>query len=101
MAKKSKTTKTEEFNFPAFEEETVVEETTAPDTINTDVKLQSLVDARLHYTGQETGKSYLWERGGSIVPVLAEDAPYLLSKKSKSKACCSGNSSGAIFQEVE
>jgi len=84
-----------------FDKKSVVEEKPAPDTIKSDVKLQSLMDARLHYDGEVSGRHYVWERAGSILFVDAEDAPYLLSKKSKSKTCCSGNESGAIFQELD
>jgi hypothetical protein len=67
---------------------------------NSSVKLQSLLDARVIYTGLVTGKRYEWNRAGSIVAVDAADAPSLLSKRIKSQSCCNG-SDNAVFQIVE
>ena len=70
-----------------------------PITINS-VKLQSLLDARVLYTGQATGKSYEWVRAGSVVVVDAKDAPALLQKRIKTQSCCN-QSDNAIFQKVD
>jgi hypothetical protein len=67
---------------------------------NSIVKLQSLLDAKVHYTGQETGKLYEWARAGSIVAVDALDAPKLLEKRIKVQSCCNG-SDNAIFQRID
>ncbi len=67
---------------------------------STSVKLQSNLDARVLYTGRETGKSYEWARAGSIVAVDSLDAPYLLEKRIKSQSCCNV-SDNAVFQEVD
>lgn len=64
------------------------------------VKLQSLLDAHIFYTGSETGKQYEWNRAGSIVVVDAADAPSLLEKRIKAQSCCNG-SDNAIFQKVD
>jgi hypothetical protein len=63
------------------------------------VKLQSQIDAHIHYTGQVTSRQYEWARAGSIVPVDVLDAPYLLEKRIKSQSCCSG-SDLVIFIQV-
>jgi hypothetical protein len=55
------------------------------------VKLRSLYDARLEYTGQTSGKQYQWNKAGSIVEVDAEDSEILLAKRIGGKLCC-GNS---------
>ena len=67
---------------------------------NITVKLQSLRDAHIQYTGQVSGKSYEWIRAGSIQAVDALDAPYLLNKRIKTQSCCSGNDV-AVFQQVD
>lgn len=80
----------------------VVEKISTSDTINSSVKLQSNLDANLHYTGQISGKSYTWEGAGAIQPVLAEDVPNLLEKKIGGGSCCSGSSTPAnLFTIVE
>jgi hypothetical protein len=79
----------------------IVVEEPAPKVYNsTSVKLQSMRDAHVLYTGQETGKSYEWIRAGSIQVVDALDAPILLGKRIKTQSCCSG-SDMPIFQTVD
>jgi hypothetical protein len=56
------------------------------------VKLQSLLDACLIYTGQSSGKQYMWKKAGSIVEVDVEDSIVLLAKRIGTQLCC-GNSS--------
>jgi len=72
----------------------------APSLYNSSVKLQSMRDAHVLYTGQETGKSYEWIRAGSIQVVDALDAPILLGKRIKTQSCCSV-SDMPIFQTVD
>lgn len=78
---------------PAFEQ-------TSTPPYNLTVKLQSMLDARILYTGQATGKSYEWVRAGSVVVVDAKDAPALLQKRIKTQSCCNG-SDNAIFQQID
>lgn len=79
----------------------VVEKVSEPITIK-EVKLQNQLDARLFYTGQVSGKSYIWERAGSIVSVDAADAPKLLEKIINTNSCCNGSSTGQpVFIVVE
>ena len=78
----------------------VAVEQPAPKTYNSSVKLQSLRDAHIQYTGQVSGKSYEWIRAGSIQVVDTLDAPYLLDKRIKTQSCCSG-SDMPIFQTVD
>lgn len=81
-------------------EEVVVERQTIQ-TYNLDsVKLQSLMDAHLHYTGEVTKRQYEWKQAGSIVEVDSKDALYLLSKRIKTQSCCSG-SDVAVFQKID
>lgn len=68
-----------------------------PATINKTVKIESLIDAYLQYTGQETGQQYEWARAGTIISVREEDAPELLAKRLGKKTCC-GNGDNKIFQ---
>ncbi len=85
--------------FPETNHQERVVKTSTPDTI-TSVKLQSLLDAHIHYTGQVTGKSYEWVRAGSVVVVDAKDAPALLQKRIKTQSCCN-QSDNAIFQRLD
>jgi hypothetical protein len=62
------------------------------------VLLRSLYDARLEYTGQATGKQYVWKSAGSIIPVDVEDSYVLLAKRIGGKSCCGNSKDGqAIF----
>ena len=65
------------------------------------VKIRSLLDARLEYTGQATGKQYLWSKAGSVVLVDVEDSEILLAKHIGDKLCC-GNSpeTNKVFELV-
>jgi hypothetical protein len=58
---------------------------------NVSVKIRSLIDAHLEYTGQVSGKQYKWNKAGSVVLVDAEDSEILLAKRIGDKLCC-GNS---------
>lgn len=80
------------------EEKTVVE-IAPPVTINTKVQVQSLIDAHLYFTGQESGQLYEWGRAGAIVNVLEQDVPALLRKRLGKKTCC-GNGDNLVFQLV-
>lgn len=77
--------------------ESVVEETVGEVTIKT-VKVQSLVDAHLIYTGQQSGKSYEWHGAGAIVDVDEQDVSDLLSKRRGKKPCCGEPEQPKIFQ---
>jgi len=66
------------------------------------VKIRSLFDGRLEYTGQGTGKQYTWNKAGSIVEVLASDASHLLEKRIGKQACCGDSRDGvAIFEMAD
>lgn len=80
--------------------EVTVEQPATKTYNSSSVKLQSLMDARLSYTGEVTKRQYLWERAGSIVEVDSKDALYLLSKRIKTQSCCSG-SDVAVFQKID
>ncbi len=81
------------------EEKPVFEETEPTITINEVkvVKVQSLIDSHLYYTGRESGKLYEWGKAGAIVEVDEQDVPELLSKRLGKKMCC-GTGNNQIFQ---
>mgnify|MGYP001606121408 CR=1 FL=1 len=74
----------------------VVVETTADSKINNEVKIQSLIDAHIIYSGQVSGRQYEWQKSGSIVNVDEQDVSDLLSKHGK-KSCC-GREPNKFFQ---
>jgi hypothetical protein len=80
--------------------EVVVEQPATKTYNSSSVKLQSLMDAHLHYTGEVTKRQYEWKQAGSIVEVDSKDALYLLSKRIKTQSCCVVNDV-AVFQKVE
>ena len=65
------------------------------------VQIRSRLDARLEYTGQATGKQYLWSKAGSVVLVDVEDSEILLAKRIGDQLCC-GNSpeTNKVFELV-
>ena len=67
-------------------------------TINEEilVKVQSLIDAHIYYTGQVSGELYEWMKAGAVVDVHEQDVPELLAKRSK-KPCC-GQEPSKFFQ---
>lgn len=67
----------------------VVEENLPDVTINL-IKVQSLVDAHVYYTGRESGIQYEWVKAGAIVEVDERDVPELLAKRPGKKPCCGG-----------
>ena len=67
---------------------------------NSTVKLRSLVSARLEYTGQVTGKLYVWEQAGSIVEVDESDSGILLAKRRNNKRCCGNSKDGQALFEI-
>ena len=77
----------------------VVEETTPTVTIKL-VKVQSLIDSHLYYTGRESGRQYEWARAGAIVDVDEQDVPELLAKRLGKKQCC-GQERTKIFQLLQ
>lgn len=42
----------------------------------------------LKYTGQATGKSYIWNGAGDVQQVDSKDVPYLLAKRIGGRGCC-------------
>lgn len=70
-------------------------------TYNYDVKnVQSLVEARIIYTGNITGNVYEWPKAGFIVPVDSRDVPELLSKRIGSRGCCGSQDGNKIFELI-
>ena len=80
-----------------FKNQTKVVEEFQPEVIIKYTNIQSLIEARLSYTGRVSGKQYEWHKAGSTVLVLEEDVPELLEKTLGKKTCC-GNNSNRIFQ---
>ena len=64
------------------------------------VILRSLIDARLEYKGQETGKLYIWSKAGSTVEVDALDSEHLLAKRIGGRQCCGSSTSGNKVFEI-
>ena len=64
------------------------------------VALRSLFDGRFMYTGQETGKQYVWDKAGSIVEVPKVDALYLLEKRQGKNPCCGNLRDGSSLFEI-
>lgn len=64
------------------------------------VIIESLFDAHLVYTGQETGKQYVWPHSGSTQSVDERDVPALLSKRIGERSCCGqGLQGNLVFQK--
>lgn len=83
-----------------FQEQKVqVEKPVIADTIKY-VRLQLMIDAHAHYDGKVSGRHYEWQRAGSVTPVQAEDAPYLLERRIKAQSCCN-QSDNPVFQVVD
>lgn len=79
----------------------VVEEVSKEPIIK-EVKVQSLIDAHLVYTGKVSGRQYEWDRAGAIVSVYENDVAELLSKRLGTQTCCGDNRDGnVIFQLAE
>jgi hypothetical protein len=65
------------------------------------VSLRSLYDGRLEYTGQFSGKQYVWDKAGSTVEVSEYDANYLLDKRYGKNPCCGSLRDGSpLFEKV-
>jgi len=62
------------------------------------VRLVSLLDARLVYTGQVTGKQYEWIKAGSVIEVDAEDSEILLAKRIYGTCCGNSPDGTPLFQ---
>ena len=62
------------------------------------VRLVSLLDARLVYTGQVTGKQYEWIKAGSVIEVDAEDSKILLAKRIYGTCCGNSPDGTPLFQ---
>jgi hypothetical protein len=77
----------------------VVEEKPQPATIR--IAIRSMYPARLRYTSPSTGELYEWLDAGSVVEVVSEDVPFLLSKKLGSSGCCGVKSDGnQLFEQL-
>ena len=64
-----------------------------------EIRVQSLLDSRLIYTGKVSGRQYVWDRAGDTVLVLEEDASELLSKRIGKRTCCGeGLKGNQVFQ---
>ncbi len=74
------------------EKEPVVEKVVEP--YNKYVLIQSLIDSRLIYDGEITGRHYEWSRSGETQPVDERDAPALLKKRIGERSCCGENMLG-------
>lgn len=55
-----------------------------------------MVDVRLIHTGAVTGKQYVWEQAGAILPVDERDVPDLLVQHVGTSSCCGGGTSKMI-----
>jgi hypothetical protein len=65
------------------------------------VGIRSLLDARLVYTGQVSGKQYTWSKAGDIVMVEDADSEVLLAKRIGSRQCCGNSKDGnKVFELV-
>lgn len=65
------------------------------------IRIQSVFDAKLEYTGRVSGKSYIWAKAGAVQDVDEEDAPYLLSRRIGKTGCCGGVAGGnELFQKI-
>jgi len=77
---------------PSVEEEMSPLASNPPSSYNSEedvVILVSRIDTELHVEGA-SGRMYIWPRAGSKIPVLASDAPSLLTKKLHNSPCCGG-----------
>lgn len=63
-------------------------------------KVQSLVEARLIYTGAVTGVQYVWATAGMVVNVDERDVPDLLEHNMGTISCCGGGNSGNKVQVI-
>ena len=79
----------------------VVVQTLSDSKINTEVNIQSLIEAHLTYAGRISGKQYEWKRAGDTVSVLEEDVPELISKRLGGNSCCGNPTGNQIFQIAE
>lgn len=57
-------------------------------TVTKTEQLRSLLSARLEYTGQVSGKQYVWKSAGDIQTVDVEDSAILLAKRIGGNGCC-------------
>ena len=80
----------------------IVVEMPPPDTIISEkVKVQSLIDSDIYYTGQVSGELYRWNKAGAIVEVDERDVSELLKRRYGKKTCCGESRSNLIFQLAE
>jgi hypothetical protein len=74
-----------------------VVQTVSDSKINTEIVIQSLIEAHLTYTGRSSGKQYEWLKAGDTVAVLEEDTPELLEKRLGGNPCCGNPVGNKIF----
>lgn len=78
-----------------------VVETVSDSKINSEILIESLIEAQLTYSGRVSGKQYVWKKAGDVIAVLPEDVPELLEKRLGGSICCGDHSTGnKIFQIV-
>lgn len=66
------------------------------------IRIESLIDACLQYTGRESGELYEWQRAGDVQNVDERDAPELLSKRIGVRSCCGeGGLGNLVFQVMK
>lgn len=67
-----------------------------------ELKIQSLLDARLEYFGKVSLRQYTWSKAGDIRNVDERDVPELLSKRIGVRSCCGeGGLGNLVFQKLE
>lgn len=62
------------------------------------IKVRSLIDSRLLYSGQVSGEQYTWAKAGSIIDVDERDVPELLAKRIGVRLCCGGGAGNKVFE---
>lgn len=65
-----------------------------------EVEIESLIESRLEYRGQETGRLYYWNKSGDVALVDERDVPELLKRRLGKKQCCGNGDGNYIFQLV-
>lgn len=64
------------------------------------IKIQSLIESHIIYSGQVTGQRYEWSKAGAIVEVNELDVPELLAKRLGGSTCCGNKGGNVIFELV-
>jgi hypothetical protein len=87
-----------------FQSDSPVENSLEHDVIDTAskeeyVSIQSAYSGIIIIKGSSSNKLYTFERAGSIVQVIKEDADEIL-KRDTGKSCCGGSSNSKLFEIV-